>query len=258
MSLVNQFPFIYCNGDSYSDENYSESLKGKTYANFISDHYSGFALNKSISGSCNRRIVRTTVHDILAHRQLNPTQPTVALIGLSYDLRSELWIDDLDNDRSPEETNFRTHAFSSLLHWRENLLKGLSMETRNPYNLNKKFYESFSKGRAYFYSPYAERINLLCDIIMLRSLLESLSVNFLIFSARTSEKLESDYLLDFFIKQLKDDPRIIDFENFGFVEWCIDQEKFNPIDDTYHYGPDAHQAFANEILLQKIKELKLL
>lgn len=259
MNVDFDFPFIYCNGDSYTDENYRNgALKGKTYAHFVSDHWQGYALNKAISGSCNRRIIRTTVHDILAHRTLNPTQPTVVLIGLSFDLRSELWIDGLTNDRSSEETNFRTHAFTSQIDWRENLLKGLSMETRNPYNLNKKFYEYYSKGRAYFYSPYAERINLFCDIIMLRSLLESLNVNFLIFSARLSEKLDSDYLLDFFTEQLKDDPRIFNFENFGFAEWCIDQNKFTPIDQTHHYGPDAHRAFANEVLIPKINELKLL
>lgn len=37
------FPLIYCNGDSYSDENYHESLIGKTYAHYGPDGHEAFA-----------------------------------------------------------------------------------------------------------------------------------------------------------------------------------------------------------------------
>ena len=35
MSADIDFPLIYCNGDSYSDENYYPALKGNTYANAV-------------------------------------------------------------------------------------------------------------------------------------------------------------------------------------------------------------------------------
>ena len=76
------------------------------------------------------------------------------------------------------------------------------------------------------------------------------------------EKLDSDYLLDFFQEQLQDDLRFIDFNDFGFCNWS-NQQGFVPLDfldrpTIGHYQVDAHRAFAEEILLPKIKELNLL
>jgi hypothetical protein len=172
---MDKFPLIYCNGDSYSNENYHKSLIGKSYANIVANYCNGFVINKSINGSCNRRVIRTTVYDMIQQRQLNPNQQIIVLIGLSFELRSELWIDHIDHNL-PEESQFRTHSFSGQLNWRQNLLSGQDIETQNFYALNSKFFKKYSDGRAYFYSPYAERINLICDLIMLRSLLESLNI----------------------------------------------------------------------------------
>ena len=256
------FPLIYCNGDSYSDENYHPSLLEKTYANVVADQCNGFVINKSISGSCNRRIIRTTMHDAISQRQLNPTQQIIVLLGLSFELRSELWIDEIKQSKIPEESNFKTHKFTNQLLWRENLLEGIDIESDNKYNLNEKIFKKFSDGRAFFFSPYAERINLLTDLIMLKSLLDSLTINFLIFQSPKAEKLESEYLLDFLKTQIKNDNRFIDFENFGFVNWCA-EKNFVPLDfldrpSIGHYGPDGHRAFAEQILIPKLTELKIL
>lgn len=260
--MSNDFPLIYCNGDSYSDENYDPSLVGHTYAHEVGRYCHGFTINRAIKGSCNRRIVRTTVHDILQQRQLNPDQKIIALIGLSFEIRSEIWIDELDNDRDPAESNLRTHAFSRQITWRENLLGGRDIETDNEYRLNEKFLKKFSEGRAFFYSPYQERINLLTDMLMLGALFDQLGVDFLVFQSPRAEKLESDYLLDFLKAQIAQDPRFMDFETFGFVDWCC-QQGFTPIDmldqpGIAHYGPDAHRAFALEFLIPKLKHLNIL
>jgi hypothetical protein len=262
MSADIDFPLIYCNGDSYSDENYYPALKGNTYANAVGQACGGFVINQAISGSCNRRIIRTTVHDMMQQRQLNPDQKIIALIGLSFELRSELWIDDIDDNRRPEESNLRTHTFSGQLNWRENLLKDLDINSPNKYAQHNKFFEKFSQGRAFFFSPYAERINLLCDLIMLRALFDSLNIHFIIFQSPVAEKLQSDYLLDFFKKQIAEDSRFLDLENFGFCNWCIDQG-FVPLDfldrpNIGHHGPEAHIAFAEKILIPKLKQLKIL
>ena len=256
------FPLIYCNGDSYSNENYHPDLKSKTYANIIANSCNGFVINNSLNRSCNRRIIRTTVHDIVHQRQLNPDQKIIALIGLTFELRSEIWIDEIKHNTNPVESNLRTHAFSGQLNWRENLLSDIDIKSSNSFQLNEKFFKKFSDGRAFFFSPYAERINLLTDLIMLRALFESLNVDFLIFQSPVAEKLESDYLLDFFKKQIDQDQRFFDFENFGFITWCHKQN-FTPLDmfdrpEIAHYGPDAHLAFANQILIPRLKDLKIL
>jgi hypothetical protein len=254
----NDFPLIYCNGDSYSNPHYHPTLLDNTYANFVAKHYNGFVVNSSISGSCNRRIIRTTLHDIILQRKLNTDQKIIALIGLSFELRSEIWVDGIKTTK-PEESDFRTHTFSSQIEWRENLLAGISIDSENRYKLENKFFDQYSRGRAYFYSPYAERINLLTDLIMLKSVLDSLNITFLIFRSPSVEPLEDEYLLNFFKTELSHDSRIFDLENFGFLDWCY-KKNFVPLDfldrpKIGHYGPDAHQAFAEQILIPKLKEL---
>jgi hypothetical protein len=255
------FPLIYCNGDSYSDENYHPSCQGNVYANAVAEQCRGFVLNKAVSGSCNRRIIRTTIHDAINQRKVNPTQHIIALIGLSFEMRSELWVDNILG-KPPEESNFKTHTFAKKQSWREDLLAGKDIEATNLFNLDRKFFEHYSKGRAYFYNPYAERINLLTDLVMLRSTLESLDVDFLIFQAPRAEKLEDDYLLNFLKQQICDDQRFFDFETFGFCDWAH-SKNFTPLDNLNqfkigHYGPDAHRAFAHEILIPRLQQLKIL
>lgn len=261
MSADIDFPLIYCNGDSYSTDRYHPSLDKKTYANTVGEHCNGFVINAAISGSCNRRIIRTSLHDLILQRQLNPSQKIIALISLSFELRSEIWMDNRVNSRS-SESNFVTHTFSQQLDWKENLLANKDIDTPNQHRLDKNFYEKFSQGRAYFFSPYAERINLLADLIMLKSTLDSMNISFLIFQGPVAEKLESDYLLDFFKQQIAIDQRIFDLEKFGFCNWALEQ-KFVPLDfldrpTIGHYGPDAHHAFATTILIPKLKKLDIL
>ena len=242
------FPLIYCNGDSYSNENYLPELQGKVYANIVAEHYNGFVINKAISGCCNRRIIRTSVHDLVQQRQLNPTQEIIALIGLTFDLRSEIWIEGSKNKFGPEESDFKTHRFNE------------SELELNSYGASDKHFKQYSDGRAFFYSPYSERINLLCDLIMFRALMYNLNIKFLVFQSPKAEELSSDYLLDNFKEQLKGDPRFIDFEKFGFVNWCAEQ-KFTPLDMQEqpfiaHYGPDAHRAFAEQIVIPTLERIK--
>lgn len=257
------FPLIYCNGDSYSDENYHESLKNKIYVNFIAEKVNGFVFNRAKKGSCNRRIIRTTLHDILHQRQLNPDQKIVALIGLSFELRSEIWIDNIKDKSATEvESNFKTHIFSTQVDWRENLYSNKDINSLMVDVQYKDFIENYSRGRAFFYSPYAERINLLCDLIMLREVFNNLNINFIIFQSPIAEKLEKDYLLDFFKNQIKNDQRFLNFETFGFCDWC-NLQGFVPLDfldrpEIGHYGPDAHEAFAEKILYPKLHDLGIL
>jgi hypothetical protein len=259
---MTDFPLIYCNGDSYSDENTHSTLKSKVYANNVAQECEGFLINKAIIGSCNRRIIRSTVYDMIHQRQLNPAQKIIALIGLTFDLRSEIWIDNLEKNTNPEESNLRTHTFSGQSNWRDNLLGGEEIGTPNRYGLDKKFYKHYSEGRAFFYSPYAERINLFCDLIMLRSFFESLNIDFLIFRSTVGETLEQEYLLDFFKTQLAPDNRFLHLDTFGFCDWSqkqgytsVDFERYGK---AAHPGVDGHKAFAHEILIPRLKELKFI
>lgn len=252
-----QHPLIYCNGDSYSDQNYQPELKQNIYADVVGRHIGGFVFNRAKIGSSNRRIVRTTLHDALHQRQLNPTQKIIMLIGLSFEIRGEVWVDS-DGSGDAVESNFKTHNFTFQPNWREKLLQNLDIGKTH----TNKFETYYDKGRAYFYSPYAERINLLGDLIMLRAVLDSLNIDFLIFQAPPAEVLESDYLLDFFKQQMVSDARFFDFEQFSFCDWCY-KEQFIPYDyldrpRIGHYKADAHREFAKQVLIPHLEKLNII
>jgi hypothetical protein len=249
---MNNHPLIYCNGDSYSDENYHISLTGKTYAHVVGEHLNGFVINNAIKGSCNRRIIRTSVHDLIQQRQHNPTQQIIALIGLTFELRSELWIEKA-TPTSAQESNFQTHTFADKNNWRDLLLAGEKI-----FNKENKFLDKYNQGRAYYYSPYAERANLLCDCVMFQALMKDLNIEFLMFQSPQAEKLEKEYLVDFFKSQMVVD-HFIDFESFGFVDWCH-QQGFVPLDYQDrpiigHPTAEAHRAFAEQILIPNFSKL---
>jgi hypothetical protein len=249
---MNDHPLIYCNGDSYSDENFHKSLAGKTYAHVVGEHLNGFVINNAISGSCNRRIIRTSAHDLIQQRQHNPEQRIIALIGLSFELRSEVWINEA-TPKSAQESNFQTHTFAHKDNWRNMLLAG-----KNIVGKENKFLDKYNQGRAHYYSPYAERANLLCDCVMFQALMKNLNIEFLMFQSPRAEQLENEYLVDFFKAQLNNNC-FIDFESFGFVDWCHEQG-FVPLDfldrpNIGHPTAQAHHAFAEQILMPHFDKL---
>lgn len=233
------FPLVYANGCSYSTPGRSR----KVHANYIADEVNGFLINNSIPGSCNRRIIRTSLYDIIEQKKINPTQKFIAIISLTFELRSELWLESRVTEKEKEqESNFVTHTFTD----------------NNKHIPHTKFFKKYSEGRAYYYSAYAERINLLTDLLMFTATCNKYNVNYLIFQAPMAEKLEHEHVLDFFKKEIKQDTRIFDLETFGFLDWAC-EKKFNPLDmldtpEIAHYNSDAHKAFAQQVLMPKLEE----
>ena len=254
-------PLIYCNGCSYS----TKIENHKVHADYVGEALKGFVLNNSISGSCNRRIIRTSLYDILKQRKLNPKQKIIAFISLTFELRTDLWLEDI-TPTVPEESNFTSHQFSGLPAWKERLLSGKSLgkgmtngvdKIENDMN-HSKYFTKLNEGKAFYYSPYAERINLLADLIMFTSVCEKHYIDYLIFQGPKAEKLENEHLLDTFKDVVASDPQIFDLEEFGFCDWAM-EHKFIPIDSLEHpaighYKSDAHKAFAEQILIPKLKE----
>jgi hypothetical protein len=127
--------------------------------------------------------------------------------------------------------------------------------------VHTKFLKKWSEGRAFYYSPYAERINLLTDLVLLKFLMQQLEVDYLIFQGPSAEPLTPDYLKDFFLAQL-DDTNILNLETFSFCDWCNGQgftsfEDIELSDSVHyhngHYRADAHQAFAEKFLAERKK-----
>lgn len=144
------------------------------------------------------------------------------------------------------------------------MLNFLDIGTENSFIQDKheqEFLKDYSRGRAFFYSPYQERINLLADLVMFTNVCNNLNVEYLIFQGPIEEKLEKEYLVDFFKAQL-DPERVFNLEQFGFCNWCAEQN-FLPIDKSElpeigHYGPDAHRAFAEKIIIPQLSKLGII
>ena len=249
------FPLIYANGDSYT----TPSTGVRVHADYLAENLNGFLINNSINGSCNRRIIRSSLYDIIQQRKHNPSQKIIAIISLSFELRSELWIEDIapENKMDPDreqESNFVTHSFSGSLNWRKRMFSGkLGNPTLNRRIQPSKFLDHYNKGRAYFYSPYAERINLYADLIMFTASCKKYNINYLIFRGPLPEQLQPEHVIEFFKAEIVKDTRVVDLENFGFCNWCCEQ-KFIPRDmfdtpEIAHYNSDAHEAFAKQVLL---------
>jgi len=262
------FPLIYCNGCSYSDENYRPELKENTYANRIKENLGhGFVLNSAKAGSNNNRIIRTSLYDLHHYKTTNPTcQQIIAFIQLTFEIRGELWVERNNVNNDAKESDFITHQFSGLTNWKKLLLQSLDINPEiddgdNGYTmdtLSKNFLKKYSEGKAFFYSPYQERINLFSNLAMFDCFCKYNNIDYIIFQGPKAEKLQGEHLLDFF-KAMIPQKNIIDLEEFGFCDWCAGQG-FIPYDDLKfkkigHYKKDAHYAFADNILMPKLKKM---
>ena len=259
------FPLIYCNGDSYSNPLFHPALDKKTFAEYVGNALNGFVLNQSINGSCNRRIVRTSLYDMIEQRRVNPNQKIILLLNLTFEIRSDLWVDDIKVERE-QESHFVGHQFAKIDTWKEKLLKGKPIygiatgAKRESDMLSSRFLPKLNHGKAFFYSPYAERINLYADLIMFTAFCDQHNINYLIFQSPRAEKLQEEHLLDTFKSKVNNNAKVFDLENFGFLDWAYNQ-KYKPLDkldlpQIGHYNKDAHKAFAEQVLIPKLEETK--
>ena len=75
---------IYSNGCSFSIN------EPHSYADYVAQSLNAELINKGQLGACNRRIIRTTMRDLLEIKSNN----VMALIGLAIMGRTELWRND--------------------------------------------------------------------------------------------------------------------------------------------------------------------
>jgi hypothetical protein len=267
--LTDSFPLVYCNGDSYSNNNYHESLRKSTYDFIVADALNGFNINNAVSGSCNRRIIRTSVADLVEQREINPSQRIIALIGLTFDMRFEFWnekflktpLHQINDTNSVFEGDFLSLQFTTMPNWFSVLRKGIRIQKlpkNTDINFKKKFFDMLNNVTAFFFNPSAEVINLFCDLIMFRALLDTLNIEFLIFNCAPTDVTYTDNaLIEHFSKIVFKDSRFIKFnEGFSFCSYLADK-KFVPLDSVHnpsigHFGSDAHEHFAKTILLPRL------
>lgn len=264
---------IYCNGDSYSDESYCNgAMIESTYDYALAQMISGgYNINHAISGSCNRRILRTSIADLYQQRQLNPTQQIIALIGLTFDLRSEIWNNGFFTDtkfgfamkRTELDSDFISYQMISKTDWVERLNNNEQIAEKQELDktLMPKYFDMLTKSYGYFYSPTAQYINLYMDLIGFAKIMDSLDVEFLVFHCPSQPSPDSDIfcdaLLNLFAEVIHNDDRFIGFsEGFSFCQY-LEDNGFASLGDNEpsgikHFGKDGHKFFAETILYPKL------
>lgn len=254
-----EFPLILAYGGSQlSTKWYSQNLKTpveeiKLFPELVADHFDGFCINNAVPGSANSRYIRRATHDCLQQRKLNPTQRIIVLLELTFDLRREFW-DESIIPTDPVESNFQSIQLTSDLNWREKLLDHKKSRFIDKFQSKTGWIRKWKEGQLFFYSPYAENINLLQQIITLTALFREQKIDYIIYRGNPVEDFKKEYLLDFFVEYLSQDPCVIDLFNFSFTKWAV-ESGLGTVEgnNSYNNHPSlvAHSEFA-DLLIKKL------
>lgn len=242
--------FLYVNGDSYSC-----TSNGKRYSEFLSEKIGCDYVNTAISGSCNSRIFRTSLRDLMEVKQEH--SDIIAVISLSFLLRSEIWQrSKTSENRFTNDGDFVSVHCAKTKTWFDRIFQEYD-ETFD--------YEKYSTFRMRWFDTEAETTNLLKDLILFSSWCKLNHVKYLIFSGVLQESVDFKApFINSFYKEMKSDPCIIDPFETCFTEWCLNRGH-KPIDaytsiiqdkeyNIGHHGQAAHEDFANYLFDTYIKE----
>ena len=224
---------LYSNSDSCG----ILSTTKNRYPEFLGAELSAKVFNNGKSGSCNRRIFRNTVRDLISIKESHPEEKILAVICLGSLLRNEWW--DEKYIPSYEETDGHFQSFQ--LHM-------------SPNNTKKQIYK-FSQEWYKLYNDEAEQTNMLLDLVLLTTWFKSNNIEYIIFASNniTYKKIDyNDIFIKNFSKLIFQDPNILNINDFSFTKFCLDKN-YIPYDfDLYqnygHHGEEAHKEFADFLL----------
>ena len=231
---------LYVNGDSYSAVS-----NGKRYSDFLGESLGRKVINNAIPGSCNDRIFRTSLRDLIQLKL--QYSDVIAVISLSFPIRTELWDQHIKNNKFSNDGEFTSIQPVTSKDWY--LDKTIS----------EKKYKEFCKQFLTYYNIEAETVKLLQNIILLTAWCKQNKVPYVIISGTLQEPIDftAPFVKPFYDAMLNDSNIVNTFKN-SFTEWCV-TNGFVPIDNytqeihkkTYiigHHGEAAHKAFANFLI----------
>lgn len=220
---------VYSNSDSYG-----VLSTGVTYPKLLADSLNAKVINAGLPGSCNQRIIRTTVRDLTQLRN-KTDEPVLCLICLGFLMRGEWW----DNTRPSIGTDGHFRSF----------------QIHASKNIDNNVIQEYMKQWYRVYDDEATQTNLLMELVLLTNWLKSKNIKYIIFAGNNVTYKEIDYN-DVFIKDFSSvifsDKDVLNIHNFSFVKYCCDRGHV-PFDfDLYqnhgHHGEAAHKEFANFLL----------
>ena len=232
---MNKLSQIYTNGCSFTYDNHVyHDLKGLAYGDILANQYGVTFLNMGLPGSCNRRIIRTTLRDAL-----NFDSSTLVIVQLTVLERTEkAFTPGSDND-------WKMNCLQSQGEYHE------SLKSNSPGNLNQEYFKTHIK----FFDECAALNDLAADLIMLTGYLQKKHIPYYVFSYQplVSKSISTRVYNDCFQQQLRTDPNVMNIltdsltDRLGPGDWYYDvAPKF-----IGHLSPLGHNRAA-EILDQLI------
>jgi hypothetical protein len=221
---------VYSNSDSYG-----VMSTGLRYSDFLAQALDAKCVNGGKEGSCNQRILRTTVRDLVKLRQ-QTDEPILCLLCLGSLVRGEWW-NEATRPR-PTETDGHFESFQIYA-------------IDNPDHPARDYMHQWYR----VYNDEAVQTDLMLQLTLLTSWLTNNNIEYIAFAGnnRTYKKIDyNDVFIKDFATPIFADKNILNLNNFSFVAYCLEQGH-KPFDydrwkESGHHGEPAHRDFANFLL----------
>jgi len=241
---------VYVNGCSYASIS-----DGKRYSEYLAEHFNCDSVNAAIPGSCNSRILRTSLRDLINLKKQH--KDIVAIISLSFVLRTEVWNRDpnrQDRWKQSGDGDFISMQFTGAHDWKKKLDKG-----HVDWKISGTQLRNYGKSWLIWYDVESEITKLLQQIILFTAWCKSNAIKCVLFSGPLQESIdfESPFVKPFY-DVVQEDTSVIDIFNKSFTEWCklaghtpIDKFTMQIHGNSYacgHHGAAAHRDWAKFLI----------
>jgi len=231
------------------------------YADIVADSLNASLINAGASGSCNRRIIRTSLRDLIDLKNQNVTE-IFCLLGLSFITRTELWqpyIPAVSNDGNFHAVMADYKKFD----WTQGLINtgvpDIHLSTPLPV-------QEYYKQWLLHMSKEAIITETIADLIMFKNFCTQNNINVLIWSNTQKWPAEpevavGDIFLKNFVEYVTTDKHFINPWAFSFQQFSLDLGHRPKDEHLYgvsgHPNEQAHADFAG-FLINHIKETNIL
>jgi len=206
---------VYANSCSFGAPGQGHAI----YPEVIAQHYQADLINAGRPASCNRRIIRTTVRDLIEIKK--QSNDILCLLGLSFISRTELWqpsIPAVDNDGNFHPLSVDHRRFD----WSQGLV---FTQIPNIHEYADPTVKDYYKQWLLHMSKEAIITDLLTDILMLQGFCQYHSIKILIWSNAqvwpgAPEVSVVDLFLSSLVKEVADSKNVIDPWTFCFLDYA--------------------------------------
>lgn len=229
------------------------------YPELVAKTFNANLINNALQASCNRRILRTSVRDLLS---LSTNEKVLCLIGLTFITRTELWQPNLP--AIGNDGHFHAIQVNSEKHnWRNGIMSTI---IPNIYQDADPTVQDYYKQWLTHMSKEAIITELLCDILMFQEFCAKKQISVLIWNNSDlwpgpPEVAVNDIFLQPLVDNVLRSKNILDPWSFSFSEFAL-QKGHKPYDqhlygNSGHPNAHAHKDFA-DYLIDVVEKNKIL